>query len=76
MHDKIGKNIKHLIEESNMKVPDIALKAGIHKSVLYAYINDQYAPNVHIFKRLCQVLNCRYEDILGDVNEDSPISTK
>ena len=67
MEEEFTKNIKNVVKLSKLGVTDIALKIGIHPSMIYDYIKGEHLPNLVIFKKLCEVLGCHYEEILGEL---------
>ena len=70
MKEKFSENIKHLVNESDLNAVEISKEVGVHNAMIYHYMNGVHEPTISVFKKLCRVLRCRYEDILGDVNED------
>ena len=65
MKEIIAKNISDMVKLSKIKVIDIAEKIGIDKSMLYDYMKGEHMPNLITFRKLCKILDCSYEDILG-----------
>ena len=47
----------------------IAKEMGVSDSTIFGYMKGRNVPPLIQFKKLCKVLNCEYEDILGKLEE-------
>ena len=65
--EKISKNIKMLIESSEKKNSQIIKELEVHHSVVYGYMRGDYLPGAIMIRKLCKVLGCTYEEILGKI---------
>jgi len=63
--EEITKNLNELIKNSSKTKFQIAAEAGIHHTAISHYLSGKAFPNYETLKKLCQVLDCTYEDILG-----------
>jgi len=63
--EQIAKNIKEAIRTSGMSVIQVADELKVHNTQIYAYMKAKYLPGAVMIKRLCAVLGCEYEEILG-----------
>jgi len=63
--ERLTKNIALMVSASPKSKKQIALEAGIAPTTLSQYCYGKVYPSVVTLKKLCQVLDCNYEDILG-----------
>jgi len=61
----VSTNLKKYIKWSGKSVTQIAAEAKIGRATLYEYIEGKTVPTVFALKKLCGILECTYEDILG-----------
>jgi len=61
----IAKNLEVLIKSSGKSQVEIAFAVGVKESAISSYLVGRTIPSTLVVKRLCQVLDCNYEDILG-----------
>ena len=61
----ITKNLGTLIKTSGKTQTEIAHEIGIKHQVVSEYVTGKSYPSLVTLKKLCQVLDCNYEDILG-----------
>ncbi len=61
----IKKNLKIEIENSEKSKSQIAAELGISKPTLSQYLSGRAMPSLPTFARLCDVLDCSADDILG-----------
>lgn len=52
------------IEDSGMKIPEIAEKASIAKTTIYDWVNGRTIPKVGAMKRIAEVLGVPMENII------------
>ena len=64
---EISKKLKFEIENSGKKKADIARELGVDHTNISAYANGRAFPSLITLKKLCRVLDCTYEDILGEL---------
>ena len=62
---EVGKNIAALIKCSGESQAQIAREIGITAATLSEYIKGKAYPSMAVFLKLCQKLDCTYDDILG-----------
>ena len=61
----ISENIKREIEQSGLKKSDIANKIGVSKATVSQYLSGRAQPTLATLAKLCKVLDCSADDILG-----------
>jgi len=61
----IAKNIEMLIKTSGKSQVQIAQAAGVEETTISSYIAGRTIPSTLMVKKLCRILGCDYEDILG-----------
>ncbi len=61
----ISENIKKEIEQSGMLKKDIAKAIGISNATLSQYLSGRAQPTLATFSKLCSVLDCSADDVLG-----------
>jgi len=66
--DMITENIKRIVDSSGRKKIQIARDAGIASQTMSDFYYGKSHPSLETLKKLCQVLDCDYKDILGDLN--------
>jgi len=62
---EIGENIALLIKSTGKSQAQVAREIGLGKNVITEYVAGNSYPSMSVFLKLCQVLDCSYEDILG-----------
>jgi len=66
MREIIAKNLNILVRRPNSKtITQIANEAGLTQPSLSQMLAGQIMPTTFTVIRLCKVLDCNYEDILG-----------
>jgi len=63
--EQLTKNISAVVKASPKSKKQIAHEIGIAPTTLSQYCYGKVYPSVITLKKLCQVLDCNYEDILG-----------
>ncbi|MCL2570324.1 MAG: helix-turn-helix domain-containing protein [Firmicutes bacterium] len=63
--EQIAENLKNELKQSEKTQEEIANLIGIDRTNISFYLNGQTLPSLVTLKKLCFVLNCTYEDILG-----------
>ncbi|MBR1747073.1 MAG: helix-turn-helix transcriptional regulator [Clostridia bacterium] len=61
----IAANLRTEIENSAKSKSQIAAEIGISKPTLSQYLSGRIFPSLATFARLCEVLDCSADDILG-----------
>ena len=61
----ISENIKREIEQSGIKKSEIALALGVSRATVSQYISGRAQPTLATLSKLCSVLDCSADDILG-----------
>jgi len=62
---EIAKNIDFLIKHSGKTKTDIGKELNIAQSVVSRYANGLALPSTLTIIKLCKILDCTYEEILG-----------
>ncbi len=63
--NQISENLKKEIELCGKTKTEIAKELGISKPTLSQYISGKIYPSLPTFAKLCQIINCSSDDILG-----------
>ena len=63
--ETIYKNLKAEIESSPKSKTQITAEVGISKPTLSQYLSGRACPTLSTFAKLCQVLDCSADEILG-----------
>ena len=61
----ITENLRREIEQSGIKKSDIAKAIGVSKATVSQYLSGRAQPTLATFSKLCKVLDCSADDILG-----------
>jgi len=61
----VANNIAMLIKASGKSKAQIAKALGVTHATVYQYTVGLTFPSLTVFKKLCMILDCTYEDILG-----------
>ena len=61
----ITENLKKEIEQSGLKKSEIADSVGISRATLSQYLSGRAQPTLSTLAKLCKVLDCSADDILG-----------
>ena len=61
----ITENLKNEIEQSGLKKSEIADSVGISRATLSQYLSGRAQPTLSTLAKLCKVLDCSADDILG-----------
>lgn len=62
---QISENLKKEIELCGKTKTEIAKELGISKPTLSQYISGKIYPSLPIFAKLCEIIDCSSDDILG-----------
>ena len=68
MQTEVAENIYIAIKASKKNQAQVARELGVHKTVISEYIAGRAMPSIPTLKKLCQVLECDYADILGKLD--------
>ncbi len=63
--DLITKNLKNEIELSQKSKSAIAKELGVSRPTVSQYLSGKIQPSLSTFAKLCRVLDCSADDILG-----------
>jgi len=63
--DFVAKNIKLMIKSSGKNQAQVAREMAMTEANISDYVNGRAVPTIFTLKKLCQILDCTYEDILG-----------
>ena len=63
--DEITKKLRNEIEMSKMSKAEIARRVGMARTTISGYCSGLSFPSFYILRKLCFVLDCSYEDVLG-----------
>lgn len=61
----ISENLKKEIESCGKSKTQIAKDLGISKPTLSQYLSGRIMPSLPTFARLCKIIDCSADDILG-----------
>ena len=61
----ISENLKKEIEQSGLKKSEIANAIGVSKATVSQYLSGRAQPTLATLAKLCKVLDCSADDILG-----------
>jgi len=63
-----AQRLSDAIKASGMLQKDVALALGMAKDAMTDYVSGKSTPDPDRIRRLCQILGCRYEDLLGELD--------
>ena len=66
---QIARNISEQVKLSRKNRSAIAREMDVTPNTIYAYCEGKGIPSLLLFKKLCIILGCHYEDILGEPKE-------
>ncbi len=61
----IKKNLKYEIENSMKSKSQIADELGVSRPTLSEYLSGKSMPSLPTFAKLCEIIDCSADDILG-----------
>ena len=69
--DKIdfAANFQKMFNAIGKTQSQVGQEVGVTQAVISAYMLGKAIPSLFTFKRLCQALECDYEDLLGKLDE-------
>lgn len=62
----VGKNIRRVREEKNLKQGDVARQAGVSQAMLCQIERETKNPSLQIGAELAKILGCSIESLLED----------
>jgi len=65
---QVTRNIAVAIKTSPKSKTQIAKELGMTQQCISNYLSGRSFPSLETLKKLCAVLDCTYEDILGTIN--------
>lgn len=61
--------LKKLRLKQGMAQADLAKRLGVYQPLISAWETGRYRPSPHNIPRLTEALNCTYEELFGDEEE-------
>jgi len=68
--ERFRNTLAMLIKASGKPKQQIAKEIGMVPAVISDYLSGRNSPSIYVLPRLCQSLDCTYEDLLGPVGQD------
>lgn len=65
---KVASNIEKQIKYSGKSKVQVAKELGVAKNTISGYTSGRSLPDAENIQKLCQILDCLYEDIMGEIN--------
>ena len=65
LHLRVSKNLTELLKQSHKTQAQIAREVGIDPSAITEFKQGISLPRLITFVKLCQALDCTYDEILG-----------
>ena len=65
--ENIRKNIEEHVGYSGKTKTLIAKELGVEMTTIIHYTNGTSLPHIDKLRKLCRILDCSYEDILGPI---------
>lgn len=65
----LARNLTELILHSGRTQSDIAKELGVGRATVSAYANGTRKPTPEMIKKICKVMDCTYEDLLGPIEQ-------
>ena len=65
--EQASENLRKLIDGSGKKKIQISREVGISTQAMSDFYYGKTHPSLETLKKLCQVLDCDYKDILGEL---------
>ena len=62
----IGKNIRRIRAELNLKQEDIALDLNVTRETISNWERDVSSPDILMLRKLKLILNCSYDELLEE----------
>ena len=67
--EKLAKNISDHIKYSGKTKAQIAKELGVRHTAISKYALGQATPTIENLIKLCEILNCTYDDLLGNIED-------
>lgn len=64
-----GDNLKRLRLKNNLSQEQLALKINVCRSSIAQYESGKIKPSLEIVLKIREVLNCSFEQLLGEISE-------
>jgi len=62
---QIGKNLGDIIQYSGLTMTEVAHALGVNPGAVFGMVKGKWYPRVPHLLKLCKILDCTYEEILG-----------
>jgi len=64
---EVARRISEQMGYAHKNQVQVARELGVDHSVVYQYTTGRSLPNYEKLRKLCKILDCTYEDILGSI---------
>lgn len=61
---EIGQNLKDLLDEYEMTQRELAIRIGVSKQIISAYINGERKPTIENLANIAYVLECDINELI------------
>lgn len=61
---EIGQNLKDLLDEYGMTQRELAIRIGVSKQIISAYINGERKPTIENLANIAYVLECDINELI------------
>lgn len=76
IRDQIFQNIRDCMKHSRKNAMQVAKEMGVQHTQIYAYLNGTSLPSAEAIVKLCLVLDCSYEELLGVHDSSALVNIK